>query len=106
MATNVLVQASFLDVEPPIADRSEPRRDTAHAPARPDSWVRRPSSVPRRPLNYVRVTRDPAVALSWDQSSRLAAETTWQLARSISAEQLDQLRALAYAGPTAPSSPR
>ena len=71
---------------------------------RPTSFGRPESSVatadpvvpPRRRsayrVSHVRVTSDDDVVRSADQSSRLSAEITWQLARSLSDEQLAELR--------------
>jgi len=40
----------------------------------------------------VRVTRDERVALAWEESHRLSAEVTWQLAQALSEDRLEQLR--------------
>ncbi len=110
MAQDTYVQASLW----PPTESDDPSREPAPA-ARPDGSRRatrgraiapeirldRPPARHLGParralrLNHVRVTRDPDVALAWDRSSRLSAEITWHLARTIDDGRLAELRARA-----------
>lgn len=63
---------------------------------------RRRRSPSRLRPSYVRVTSDPDVASSWDQSHRLSSEVTWQLAQRLTEAQIDELRGrLGLSEPTA-----
>jgi hypothetical protein len=80
------VQLPLFGVERPEPSTAEPPvADAAPTPAP------RPRAAYR--TSHVRVTSDDDVVRSSDQSSRLSAEITWQLARSLTDEQLAEIRA-------------
>ena len=89
MATRRWVQGSFLDARLELRLPREPQ----HRAGRP-----------RSRHNHIRVTRDAGVALAWAESHQLSAEVTWQLARALSREQIDELRLLIARQPPSGSS--
>jgi hypothetical protein len=73
-----------------LFDSAETRHDVHAGPDEPSS------PPPRRAAyraSHVHVSSDEDVARSSDESSRMSAEITWQLARSLTDEQLSELRA-------------
>ena len=87
--TDLWVQLPLFDAASG-AERSNPPDAKLPAAAKPPR-VPRPRAAYR--ASHVRVTSDDDVVRSADQSNRLSAEITWQLARSLTDEQLAELRA-------------
>jgi hypothetical protein len=81
-------------VQPPLFEPAEKGRGARAEPAVPATAP--PQPPPRRPAyraSHVHVSSDEDVARSSDEGSRMSAEITWQLAKSLTDEQLAELRA-------------